>query len=251
MECKRIIPVLLLRNSGLVKGVRFKDHQYVGDPINAVKIFNDKEVDELIFFDISARDRCAINFELLADISSEAFMPFAYGGGVANCHQIERLFRIGVEKIVLNSELFHRPSLLTEAVSIAGSQSIVACVDVRKSLLGKYEVYVNNGTTKTGRTLYDHLKFLTDGGVGEVVVQSIDREGGLAGLDIKLMSDVARSVSIPVIASGGTSDLNNIGEAFKASVLSGVAAGSMFVFHGKHRAVLITYPDRTEIDKLK
>jgi cyclase len=121
---------------------------------------------------------------------------------------------------------------------------------VRKSFFGKYEVYINNGTTKTGIKLYDHLKFLTDSGVGEVVVQSIDREGGMAGLDIQLIADVAKSVSVPVIASGGTSDLNNICEAFQASVISGVAAGSMFVFHGKHRAVLITYPDRVQIDKL-
>jgi imidazole glycerol-phosphate synthase subunit HisF len=246
---KRVIPVLLLRNAGLVKGTRFKDHFYVGDPINAVKIFNDKEVDELIFLDISARERKEINFELLSQISSEAFMPFAYGGGINNCLQIERLFRTGVEKVVLNSELFQRPGLLSEAVTIAGSQSIVACVDVRKSFFGKYEVYANNGKTKTGVSLADHLKFLVDNGVGEVVVQSIDKEGTLSGLDIPLMTDVAKSVGVPVVASGGASGMEDIRAAFRASALSGVAAGSLFVFHGKHRAVLITYPDRTELGK--
>lgn len=250
MGSKRVIPVLLLRNAGLVKGMRFKDHQYVGDPINAVKIFNDKEVDELIFLDISARERKEINFELLSRISSEAFMPFAYGGGITNCQQIEKLFRSGVEKVVMNSELFQRPSLLAEAVTIAGSQSVVACVDVRKSFFGKYEVYANNGKTKTGIELNDHLKFLVDSGAGELVVQSIDKEGTLSGLDIPLMSEVARSVGVPVVASGGASGLDNIREAFQTSSLSGVAAGSLFVFHGKHRAVLITYPDRAEIDKL-
>ena len=249
MGSKRVIPVLLLRNAGLVKGTRFKDHVYVGDPINAVKIFNDKEVDELIFLDISARERQHINFELLSQISSEAFMPFAYGGGINNCQQIERLFRTGVEKVVLNSELFQRPSLLGEAVTIAGSQSIVACVDVRKSFFGKYEVYANNGKTKTGVSLTDHLKFLVDNGVGEVVVQSIDKEGTLSGLDMPLMADVAKSVGVPVVASGGASGMEDIRAAFRTSALSGVAAGSLFVFHGKHRAVLITYPDRSEIDK--
>jgi cyclase len=247
---KRIIPVLLLRNAGLVKGIRFKDHVYVGDPINAVKIFNDKEVDELIFLDISARERMKINFELLNQISSEAFMPFAYGGGINNCQQIERLFRTGVEKVVLNSELFQRPNLLAEAVTIAGSQSIVACVDVRRSFFGKYEVYANNGKTKTGVSLADHLTFLVDNGVGEVVVQSIDKEGTLSGLDIPLMTDIAKSVGIPVVASGGAMGMEDIRNAFRASSLSGVAAGSMFVFHGKHRAVLITYPDRAEIENL-
>jgi cyclase len=249
MGCRRLIPVLLLRNAGLVKGVRFKDHQYVGDPINAVKIFNDKEVDELIFLDISARERMEINFELLSQISSEAFMPFAYGGGINSCQQIERLFRTGVEKVVLNSELFQRPSLLAEAVAIAGSQSISACVDVRRSFFGKYEVYANNGKTKTGVSLADHLKFLVDNGVGEVVVQSIDKEGTLSGLDIPLMTDVAKSVGVPVLASGGASGMEDIRNAFRTSSLSGVAAGSLFVFHGKHRAVLITYPDRAEIEK--
>lgn len=250
MASKRVIPVLLLRNAGLVKGIRFKDYQYVGDPINAVAIFNDKEVDELIFLDISARERKEINYELLSQISSEAFMPFAYGGGISNCQQIEKLFRVGVEKVVLNSELFHRPTLLAEAVMIAGSQSVVACVDVRKSFFGKYEVYSNNGMTKTGVALSDHLKFLADNGVGEVVVQSIDREGTLSGLDMSLMVDVAKSVRVPVVASGGASGLNNIYEAFCTSTVSGVAAGSLFIFHGKHRAVLITYPNRTELDMI-
>jgi cyclase len=247
MENKRIIPVLLLRNSGLVKGARFKDHQYVGDPINAVKIFNDKEVDEIIFFDISARERKEVNFQLLSQISSEAFMPFGYGGGITNCNQIERLFRSGVEKVILNSELFHSPTLLADAVSIAGSQSIAACIDVKKSFLGKYEIYNHNGKVKVQRALADHLRDLVDGGVGEVVIQSIDREGSFSGLDSSLMADVAASVEIPILASGGASSLENIRQVFRETSISGVAVGGLFVFHGKHRAVLITYPEQSEI----
>lgn len=247
MSGKRVIPVLLLRNTGLVKGVKFKEHRYVGDPINAVRIFNDKEADELIFFDISARERKEINFELIGQIGSEAFMPFAYGGGIVNCHQIERLFRTGVEKVILNSELFHQPRLLADAATIAGSQSIVACVDVRKSLFGKYEVFAENGKVKTGIPLAEHLNFLVDSGVGEIVVQVIDKEGTLMGLDIPLMQEVSKSVPVPVIASGGTSGVENIREALLTSLLSGIAVGSLFVFHGKHRAVLITYPDSAEM----
>jgi cyclase len=248
MVIKRIIPVLLIQNTGLVKGRRFKDHRYIGDPINAVKIFNDKEVDEVILFDISARERNEINFELLFQVSSEAFMPFAYGGAISNCQQIEMLFRTGVEKVILNTELFRRPELLADAVKIAGSQSIVACIDVRKTLFGRYEVFCNNGNTNAGVPLIDHLNFLVDNGVGEVIVQSIDRDGTQSGLDIQLMTNIARTIGIPVVACGGASGIDNIRDAFLESQLSGVAAGSIFVFHGKHKAVLITYPTRSILD---
>lgn len=247
MKNKRVIPLLLLRGAGLVKGVKFQKHRYVGDPINAVKIFNDKEVDELMFLDISARESGEINFELLGDICSEAFMPFSYGGGITSCHQIENLFRLGVEKVVLNSELFVNPQLVREAVAVAGSQSIVACVDVRKSLFGKYEIYANNGRVAIKTSIYDHLQFLVDSGVGEVVIQSIDLEGTGKGLDVRLIDEVSKLINIPVVASGGMSDLMELEEVLRSTSISAVAVGSLFIFHGKHKAVLITYPNRDEL----
>ena len=250
MNDKRVIPFLLLKEEGLVKGVQFQKHRYIGDPINAVKIFNDKEVDELVFLDISARKRESINFSLLEDICSEAFMPFAYGGGITSCAQIERLFRMGIEKVVLNTELIHNPGLLRDAVSIAGSQSVVACVDVRKSLFGSYEIMVNNGREKAKVGLKEHLAFLAENGAGELVIQSIDREGTDKGLDAPLIDLVAKSVEMPVIAVGGASGLDDVRSILTGTDAAAVGAGSMFVFHGKHKAVLITYPSRRELDAL-
>ncbi len=248
MNSKRVIPFLLLRDEGLVKGVQFQNHKYIGDPINAVKIFNDKEVDELVFLDISARKRGAINYDLLESICSEAFMPFAYGGGISSCEQIERLFRMGVEKVVLNTELIHNPGLLRDAVQIAGSQSVVACVDVRKTLFGGCEIFINNGREKAKVGLREHLGFLTENGAGEIVIQSIDREGTGKGMDTGLIDMVAKTVGVPVIASGGAAGMDDVKRILCETDAAAVGAGSMFVFHGKHKAVLITYPSRSVLD---
>lgn len=239
----RVIPTLLLRNGGLVKGKNFLNHRYVGDPINAVKIFNEKEVDELVFLDISATARGMVDYSLINDISSEAFMPFAYGGGITELSQIEKLFNLGVEKVILNTSAFRNPQLVKDASRIAGSQSIVVSIDVKKSLLGGYEVYVANGTKSTKINPVDYAKKAEDLGAGELVICSIDREGTGKGYDLKLLESVANSVNIPVVGLGGAGKLEHFKEAVEIGQVSAVAAGDFFIFHGKLKAVLITYPE--------
>lgn len=248
---KRVIPVLLLQNGGLVKGEKFRKHKYVGDPVNAVRIFNEKEVDELAFFDISASvNSCEPGYALIEDMASEAFMPIAYGGGVQRVEQVERLFRLGVEKVIINSAFFGNPELIRECSQIAGAQSIVVAMDVKKSLLGRYDVYVHNGTKKTGINPVEYAIKAQQCGAGEILLTSIDREGVGQGLDLDLIKQVTTAVDIPVIAQGGVGHLEHIRQAVKVSGASAVAAGSFFTFHGKHKAVLLTYPAYHELEKL-
>jgi cyclase len=247
----RVIPTLLLRNNGLVKGCRFKDQKYVGDPINAVKIFNEKEVDELVFFDIvSTSSGKGPNYELLRDIASEAFMPFGYGGGITNCQQIEKLFNLGVEKVILNSAAHTTPQLIKDASMLAGSQSIVVSIDAKKTLFGGYEVYVSSGQQRTKKDPVEFAKRVQDLGAGEIIICSIDQEGTGQGYDKKLLKAVCSAVGIPVVASGGAGKLDDFSEAVNSCGASAVAAGDMFVFHGKHKAVLITYPKHSELSDL-
>jgi len=246
----RVIPTLLLRNSGLVKGERFSNHKYVGDPINAVKIFNTKEVDELVFFDIAASiEGRTPNYDLLADIASEAFMPFAYGGGLNSVHDIEKLFKIGVEKAIINTAAIRDLDIVRQASTIAGSQSIVVAMDVRRSMMGKYQVCSQSGRHNTGLNPIDYASMVVDAGAGELIVTAIDREGTGRGYDIDLIGKVAKAVTIPVVASGGAGNLQHFRQAADAGA-SAVAAGSMFIFHGKHKAVLITYPDYQTLEAL-
>jgi cyclase len=247
----RVIPVLLLKERGLVKGQQFKNHKYVGDPLNAVKIFNEKEVDELVLLDISAtNENRGPDFDLLADIASEAFMPFAYGGGIKTVKQVERLFSIGVEKAIINTAAFLDFKFVKESVVVAGSQSIVISMDIKKSLLGSYEVYVNNGKIKTKLDPVTYAKKMQDLGVGELIVNSVDREGTSKGYDIKLLETVSNAIEIPVIGLGGAGCLQDLADAKNQTNVSGLAAGDLFVFHGKHKAVLISYPKYSELEKL-
>lgn len=247
----RIIPILLLMNGGLVKGTNFKNHKYVGDPINAVKIFNEKKVDELFFFDLSAgRENQNIQFDLISDIAGEAFMPLGYGGGIKNINQIEKLFKIGIEKISINTAAYFDQTFLKDAVKVVGSQSIVISIDVKKSLFGKYEVYVNNGKKNTKLDPITYAQKMQDCGVGELILCSIDREGTNEGYDLKLLEIVSNAVDIPVIGFGGASSLLNMLEAKNKSSVSGLAAGNLFVYYGKHKAVLLTYPTDDEVKKL-
>jgi cyclase len=247
----RVIPVLLLHESGLVKGRQFKNHKYIGDPINAVKIFNEKEVDELVFLDISAtQENRDPDFDLIADITSEAFMPFAYGGGIKTIDQVKRLFSIGVEKVIINTAAFLNPVFVHEAVKVAGSQSIAISMDVKKSLLGSYEVYVNSGKMKTNIDPVSYAKKMQELGAGELILCSIDREGTGKGYDIKLLDEVSKSVNIPVVGLGGAGCLQDLSDTKNLTEVSGLAAGDLFVFHGKHRAVLITYPSYSDLDDL-
>lgn len=246
----RVVPTLLLQDGGLVKGQQFKNHKYVGDPINAVKIFNDKEVDELIFLDISATARGSIDYELIKNIASEAFMPFGYGGGINNIQQIEKLFNIGVEKVVLNSSAFRTPQLITDAVKLAGSQSVVVSIDVKKRLFGGNRVFISNGRKCTNIKPVDYALKMEQLGVGELIVCAIDREGTGRGYDLELVKSIAQQVSIPTVALGGASTLSHLKEAVEFAQVSGVAAGDMFTFQGKLKAVLITYPEYDKLTEL-
>lgn len=247
MARTRVIPVLLIQNEGLVKGVQFKNHRYVGDPINAVKIFNEKEVDELCVLDISATmNKRQPDIKRIADIVSEAFMPISYGGGVTQLDEAKELLYNGVEKILLNTALHTHPGLITEIANSAGNQSAVASIDVKKNMWGKYKVYCKNGTKDTGKDILEFAKECENKGAGEIVLNSIDKEGLCNGYDTELIKKVAQSVHIPVVAVGGAWQTRHMVEAKRAGA-SALAAGSMFVFHGKHKAVLISYLSNSEI----
>jgi len=246
----RVIPTLLLKNKGLVKGCKFKKHKYVGDPVNAVKIFNEKEVDELVFLDISATlENRPPNFDLLSDIASQAFMPFGYGGGLNNVHDIEKLFKIGIEKAIINTACTKNLSLISDASTIVGSQSIVVSIDVKKSMFGKRTVYSRSGAYDTKMNPLDYARRVEDAGAGEIILCSVDNEGTGLGYDLELINTISNSVGIPVVASGGASSLDHFKEA-KKSGASAVSAGDMFTFHGKHKAVLITYPEYSVLEQI-
>jgi cyclase len=245
----RVIPCLLMKDGGLVKTRRFKDPVYVGDPINAIRIFNEKEVDELALLDISATAQGrAPNFELIEEIASECFMPLAYGGGVRTMAQVKQLLRLGVEKIIVNSALHSDPEFVREAARTFGSQAIVASMDVKRKLLGRQEVFTKNAGTATGIDPVTFARQAQQLGVGEILLTAVDRDGTMVGYDLDLVAKVAQAVNVPVIASGGASSLADFGAAVRQGHASAVAAGAMFVFYGPHRAVLISYPD---YDKLR
>ncbi len=250
MNKTRVIPVLLLRGKGLVKTVKFKDPKYIGDPINSVRIFNEKEVDELVFLDITATpEGRGPDFDLLADIAGEAFMPMAYGGGITTLEQVKRIFALGFEKVVIDTAAYAAPQLIRDAVAIYGSQSIVGCVDVRRTLLGRYELSSHAGKTKHSVGLKEHVQELERLGVGEIIVNAVDRDGTQSGYDLKLIREVSSAVSVPVVACGGASGIDDFVAAVHEGGASAVAAGSLFVFVGPHRAVLINYPARAELTR--
>ncbi len=249
MLLTRVIPCLLLKDGGLVKSVKFKDHKYVGNAINAVRIFNEKEVDELVFLDIDASKKGRQpDFELIEKIATECFMPFGYGGGIKTMDHVKKLFQLGAEKVIMNSVALENPPLITEASAIYGSQSIVVSIDVKKNMWGKYEVYnhVSNHTVKT--SLKEYITNVEKLGAGEIIINSVDKDGTMTGYDLKLTQMVSTEVSIPVVALGGAGTLDHLREAVKEAHASAVSAGSMFVFHGKYKAVLITYPSITELE---
>lgn len=245
----RIIPVLLLKNKGFVKGIKFKNHRYIGDPINTIRIFNDKEADEILIMDILASiNASAPNFQLLTDLSSEAFMPLSYGGGIKTINDIEKLFSIGFEKIVLNSNAVLDPTFIRNSVSIAGSSSVVVSIDVKKNIFGKYEMYIKSGTQKHSMNPFDFAKLAQQMGAGEFIINNIDKEGTKSGYDLHLMKSMTEILSVPVIAAGGAGTLEHFKDAVKESNVSAVSGGNFFVYHGKHDAVLLQYP-QYEISK--
>lgn len=244
----RVIPALLLRGAGLVKTTAFKNPVYVGDPINAIRIFNEKEVDELVLLDIAAsRTGRGPAFSTIESIASECFMPVAYGGGITTVEQVRRILGLGVEKVVINAAALANPQFVRAAADEFGSQAIVVSMDVKRKLLGRYEVYGDNGTRSTGHEPVAYARMMAELGAGEILLTAIDRDGTMKGYDIELVSKVASAVGIPVIASGGAGTIADFGVASKQGGAAAVAAGAMFVFHGPHRAVLITYPSHAEL----
>jgi cyclase len=243
----RVIPILLLRGKGLVKTVKFGSPKYIGDPINAIKIFNDKETDELVFLDIEAsKNGRKPDFELIKSIATECFMPLAYGGGVTTMDDIARLFALGVEKVIINSASLQDCSLISEAAATFGSQSIVLSVDVKKNVLGAYQVYSHSGVKHPRTDLLSYVRDAETAGAGEIILNAVDRDGTMQGYDLKLVRMVADSTQVPLVACGGAGTLSDIGKAIEAGA-SGVGAGSLFVFHGPHKAVLINYPTQEEL----
>ncbi|MBO6719055.1 MAG: imidazole glycerol phosphate synthase subunit HisF [Rhizobiaceae bacterium] len=239
----RVIPCLLLRGHGLVKTRKFKDAVYVGDPVNAVRIFSEKEADELTLLDIDAsREGRGPNFELIEEIAGECLMPIGYGGGISSFDQVRQLIRSGVEKVIINSAAaLGSMAVISEAAAAFGSQAVVGAVDVRHRLLQGYKIAAKSGTQEIGSRLEDHVRALVDAGAGEIFVNNIDADGTMAGFDLGLVRRVADSVDVPVVACGGAGTLEHLSQAIHVGGASAVSAGSMFVFHGKHRAVLINY----------
>jgi cyclase len=243
----RVIPVLLLHKGGLVKSVKFKNHKYVGDPINAVKIFNEKEVDELILLDIDAtKENRAPKISAVADIVSEAFMPIAYGGGITTIEQIKELLYNGVEKIILNKTASLQTDLITKAATQFGNQSVVVSIDYKKSFLGGNKVYTDNGSKQLSVSIIEYAKKMQEAGAGEIMLNSIERDGTYLGYDIEMLQQITKALSIPVIACGGAGNVTDFKKA-KQNGASAVAAGSMFVFQRPHQAVLISYPTQNEL----
>ena len=246
----RVIPVLLIKDGGLYKGVKFKKHKYVGDPINTVKIFNEKEVDELVLLDISVTvENKEIDFKLIKEIASEAFMPLAYGGGIKSIDDARKLFSLGIEKVILNSAAFENPDLITELSNEFGSQSIVFSLDLKKDFFGNQRVYSNCGTRKMKGSPVEIALKMEEKGIGEIIFNSIHLEGTKKGYDLKLISQLSKSLNIPLIALGGAGNINHMMEAKRAGA-HGLAAGTIFVFQGPLDGVLITYLTKEEINYL-
>lgn len=248
----RIIPCLLIHKGGLVKTVQFGSPKYVGDPLNAVRIFNEKEVDELLVIDIDAtRHGTPPDESLIANLAAECRMPLAYGGGVKTVEQIERLIALGVEKVAISSAAIADPELIPRAAERVGKQSIVGVMDVKMGgLLRKAEVVTHNATKRTGLEPLKFAKQLQQLGVGEVLLNSVDRDGTMQGYDMALIDSIICEIDVPLTVIGGAGTLNDISELVRKHRVIGAAAGSLFVFKGKFRAVLINYPDPEARDTL-
>lgn len=246
----RVMPCLLLRGRGLVKTIRFRDARYVGDPVNTVRIFNEKEVDELVFLDVAATpEGRPPNLALVEEIASECFMPFAYGGGLRSLDDLRAVFAVGVEKAVVGTRAVTDPAFVRAAADAFGSQSVVVAVDVRRGWLGREAVVAAGGRVRTGLDPVACAVAMAEAGAGELLLTSVDRDGTMAGYDLDLIRRVAAAVDVPVVASGGAGALRHFQEAVAAGA-SAVAAGSLFVYQGANRSVLVNYPARHELEAL-
>lgn len=246
----RIIPALLLKNRGLVKTIKFRDPTYLGDPVNVVRIFNDKEVDELVLLDITATlEGRKPPFKLIAEIAGECFMPLGYGGGLRDVNDAKTILGLGVEKVIINSYLAENLDFLRAAADLAGSASVVASIDVKKNLWGKYEVVTHAGTRPIGKDPVRLAVECEKMGAGEILLNSVDRDGTMQGYDLDLIRRVAGAVSIPLVACGGAGQVADFVTAVREGGASAAAAGSLFVFHGRHRAVLVNFPSPAELEQ--
>ncbi|MDQ0067551.1 AglZ/HisF2 family acetamidino modification protein [Chryseobacterium lathyri] len=240
----RIIPCLLVHDKGLVKTEHFKNPRYLGDPMNAVRIFNEKEVDELIILDIDATvEGRGPDFKMIEHWAEECRMPLCYGGGVTTVEQAQKIFSLGVEKIAFSAGAINNPEIIKEISEKVGSQSVVVVLDVKKKLFGGYEVYTHNGKKATGKSPLELIKKFEQLGAGEIVINSIDKDGEMKGYDIKLIEASRNETTLPLTAIGGAGKLEDIGELIRKFGIIGAAAGSLFVFKGKLKAVLINYPN--------
>lgn len=243
----RIIPCLLIHQKGLVKTVKFKNHKYVGDPINAVRIFNEKEVDELMVFDIDATvNNLSPNFDIIEKLANECRMPFCYGGGVKSVEHAKKIINLGAEKVAISSAVLENFSLCKKITKSIGVQSLVIVLDIKKNFFGKYEIFTNNGKKKINLKLKDVLIDLNSIGVGELVINSIDNDGNMKGYDIDLAKYVREIFNYPLTILGGAGSIQDIKKLIDKFNVIGAAAGSLFVFKGKYKAVLINYPSRKD-----
>ena len=247
----RVIPCLLVHDKGLVKTVQFKDPKYVGDPINAVRIFNEKESDELMVIDIDAtRESREPDYKMIENLAAECRMPLCYGGGVKTVEQAHRIFSLGVEKIAISAAAIQTPELVKAMAERVGSQSVVVVLDVKKKMLGGYELYTHNGKKSTGKNPVDFAIKMQELGAGEIVVNSIDQDGMMKGYDLVIVEKIRKAISLPLTVLGGAGSLQDIGKLIKQYDIIGAAAGSLFVFKGIYKAVLINYPNWEEKDRL-
>jgi imidazole glycerol-phosphate synthase subunit HisF len=247
----RVIPVLLLKNLGLVKSVKFRDHRYIGDPINAVKLFNDLGADELAFLDILAnKENRAISLKFIEMVGDEANMPFSAGGGIRTLEEIRQIIKAGAEKVILNTCAAENPEFIREASAEFGSSTIVVSIDVKRNLFGKESVFIYSGSRPTKYDPVTFAKIAEEKGAGELIINSIDNDGTMKGYDISLIRRVSDAVGIPVVALGGAGDLKDLGKAVTEGNASAVAAGSIFVYHGQLHAVLINYPSPEQLSSL-
>ena len=245
----RVIPCLLLQNNALVKTLKFKNPSYIGDPLNAMRIYNELEVDELILLSIDA----GINnkrppFKLIADVAEECFMPFTYGGGIKNIDDAKELFKIGVEKIALNAATIENPKLLNDVAEIYGTQAVIAGIDVKNNIWGKPKVFIRGGKINTGIDPVEHAKKVEELGAGEILLYSIERDGTFMGYDLELIKKLSQAVRIPVIACGGAGTIQHFAQAVKIGGASAVAAGSMMVYQNANKGILINFPLRKELN---
>lgn len=247
----RIIPALLVQDSGLVKTVRFESPRYIGDPINAVKIFNEKEADELIVLDISASSQPREpDYRLIERLANECRMPLCYGGGIKTLEQANRILAYGVEKVAVSSLAVEQPTEIRRMADYLGNQSVVVAIDTRKQRNGSHEVYIHNGKKRTGKLTLDLVKQAIDLGAGEILLNAIDNDGMMAGYDTEIIDEVRKICSVPLTVLGGCGAADDISQLIKRFGIIGVAAGSFFIYKGKLRGVLISYPNTQEKEAL-